>query len=68
MKTNWKKFKLFKILKQLLKIRLIFIKAQKKTVKYQRNPKTEITMTEKAKVSLFFFDLQFYMTMPLRGW
>ena len=39
MKTNWKKFKLFRILKQLLKIRLIFIKAQKKTVKYQKNTK-----------------------------
>ena len=53
MKTNWKKFKLFKILKQLLKTRIIFIKAQKKTVKYQKTPKTEVTMTKKAKVPIF---------------
>ena len=32
-------------------------------------PKTEVTMTKKAKVSSFFlFDLHFCMTMPLRGW
>ena len=29
--------------------------------------KTEVTLTKKAKVSFFSFDLQFYMTMPLRG-
>ena len=49
-----KKLKVFKILKQLLEIRIIFIKAQKKTVKYQKTPKTEVTMTKKAKVPIFF--------------
>ena len=59
--------RLFKILQQVLEIIIIFIKVQNKTEKYQKPPKTDVTMTKKAKVTSLFFDLQFCLTMLLRG-
>ena len=50
-----KKLKLFKILWQLVEIIIIFMKVQSRTEKYQKTPKTEATMTKKAKVSFIFF-------------
>jgi len=49
---------------------LIFLKNEKNWDNDTKKiPKTEVTMTKKAKVSYFFsFDLHFCMTMPLRGW
>ena len=35
---------------------------------YWKSPNTEATTFKKAKVTYFFFDLQFCMTIPLRGW
>ena len=33
---------------------MIFMKVQSRTEKYQKPPKTEVTMTKKAKVPIFF--------------
>ena len=50
-------FKKIKIVKKFTatfrKIIMIFMKVQSRTEKYQKPPKTEVTMTKKAKVPIF---------------